>query len=341
MNVEESGHLKQTVLVGDIGGTNARFGLVSETDDGAYNHPEDIRSYATSEYSTVYDAIADYLSQFTGIQVQKACLAIATPVRSQHIKMTNNGWTFSLTELSQRFSLDFVKLINDFTGLALSIPRLSTDDLLQVSDGVKVEDGTMAVLGAGTGLGVSGLLPSANGWMPIEGEGGHVTLGATTQREFDIFQKQWDRFGHMSAERLLSGKGICDIYQSICEIDNKPIKELMASEISALAISGDCETCKEVMDLFFGWLGIVSGNLALTLGAQGGVYIGGGIVPRLIDAFNSSSYLQRFEQKGRFSNYLKNIPVFVIMDKYPALTGAAYALDDIYSHLGVSHHANL
>ncbi len=333
--------MKHRILVGDIGGTNARFAIVSELDDGSFNHPESIQSYSTSEYSTVYDAIADYLSQFAGIQVKKACLAIATPVRSQHIKMTNNGWTFSLAELSQRFNLDLVKLVNDFTGLALSIPRLSADQLLQVSDGVKVEDGTMAVLGAGTGLGVSGLLPSTNGWMPIEGEGGHVTIGATTQREFDIFQKQWGRFGHMSAERLLSGRGICDIYQSICEIDNKPIQQLQASDISALAISGDCNTCSEVMDLFFGWLGVVSGNLALTLGAQGGIYIGGGIVPRLIDAFKSSSYLQRFEQKGRFTNYLKNIPVFVIIDKYPALTGAAHALDDIYSHIGVSQHTNL
>jgi glucokinase len=333
--------LKHRILVGDIGGTNARFAIVSELDDGSFNHPESIQSYSTSEYSTVYDAIAAYISQFPDIQIKKACLAIATPVRSENIKMTNNGWTFSLTELCQRFDLDFIKLINDFTGLALSIPRLSSDQLLQVCEGVKVKDATMAVLGAGTGLGVSGLVPSRDGWMPIEGEGGHVTIGATTQRELAIFQKQWERFGHMSAERLLSGTGICDIYQAICEIDNKPIQSLQASEITALAISGECDTCGEVMDLFFGWLGIIAGNLALTLGGQGGIYIGGGIVPRLIEAFKDSSFFQRFEQKGRFSNYLKNIPVFVIIDKHPALTGAACALNDIYSHLGVSHNANL
>jgi glucokinase len=333
--------LNHRILVGDIGGTNARFGLVAEFGDGSFNHPEAIQSYSTSEYSTVYDAIADYISQFQGIQIKKACLAIATPVRSENIKMTNNGWTFSLTELCRRFELDFIKLINDFTGLALSIPRLSSDQLLQVCEGIKVKDATMAVLGAGTGLGVSGLVPSRDGWMPIEGEGGHVTIGATTQRELLIFQKQWERFGHMSAERLLSGTGICDIYLSICEIDNKPIQSLQASEITALAISGDCDTCSEVMELFFGWLGIIAGNLALTLGGQGGIYIGGGIVPRLIEAFKDSSFVQRFEQKGRFSNYLKNIPVFVIIDKHPALTGAACALNDIYSHLGVSHSTNL
>ncbi len=340
MKLEETGHITHRVLVGDIGGTNARFGLVSEFDDGSYNHPEAIQSYPTSEYSTVYDAIADYISQFPNIQIRKACLAIATPVRSETIKMTNNGWTFSLTEMCQRFNLEFVKLINDFTGLALSIPKLLSDQLLQVSDGIKVDSSTIAVIGAGTGLGVSGLLPSRDGWMPIEGEGGHVTIGATTQRELAIFQKQWERFGHMSAERLLSGTGLCEIYQSICEIDNKPKQQLQAYEISSRAISGTCPICKEVMELFFGWLGVVSGNLALTLGAQGGVYIGGGIVPRLLETFHGSSFMQRFEQKGRFSNYLKNIPVFVIIDKHPALTGAACALADVYSHLGVSHHEN-
>lgn len=336
MNSEQKSQSTYRVLVGDIGGTNARFGLVSEVDDGSYNHPQEVQSFATSQYPEVYDAIADYLSQFPGVQIRKACLAIATPVRSEIIKMTNNGWTFSLAELCHRFDLEYVKLINDFTGLALSIPKLSSDQILQVSHGEKVRSGTIALLGAGTGFGVSGLIPSSDGWMPIEGEGGHVTLGATNPRELAIFQKQWERFGHMSAERLLSGMGICDIYQSICEIDGKPAQVLQADEITSLASTGDCAVCHEVMELFFGWLGVVAGNLALTLGAQGGVYIGGGIVPRLLDQFQQSSFIQRFAQKGRFTDYLKKIPVYVIIDKHPALTGAACALDDIYSHLGVS-----
>lgn len=324
------------ILVGDIGGTNARFGLVRES-DGVYGNPQDIHTYSASRYEGIYDSICEYLTLHPDVKLKKASLAVATAVQNDEIKFTNSGWSFSLSQLFQQLNLESIKVINDFTGLALSIPKLNPDQLIQITQGSVVSDGSIAVLGPGTGLGVSGLLYTNEGWMPVEGEGGHVTLGATTTRELVLFQKIWDRYGHISAERILSGNGIVEVYQSLCVIDGVTPEFSLPAQVSSQAINGSCPICSEVMDLFFGWLGVVAGNLALTLGAQGGVFIGGGIVPRMLELFENSSFRDRYYQKGRFSDYLRSIPVYVISAEYPALTGAACALDEIYNHLGVSY----
>lgn len=328
------------ILVGDIGGTNARFALVSSSSKDSGYCATDIQVFPTDQYPSIYDAMSVYVSKFSNYRITQACLAIATSVKSEEINMTNNGWGFSLNEFKQRFNFEKFKLINDFTALALSLPGLSSDQLFKVCGEKKVADTALAVLGAGTGLGVSALIPSPSGWIPIEGEGGHCSIGAMTQGELEIFQRQYEQFGHMSAERLLSGSGIYHIYQTMCDIENKPAVLQSAAQVTNNAISGDCEICQRVMDLFFGWLGIFAGNVALTFGAQGGVYLGGGILPRLLTQLQQSSFIRHFGEKGRFSNYLKSIPVYVITEEYPAFSGAARALEEIYDHIGVSYSAS-
>ncbi len=321
-----------TTLVGDIGGSNARFGLVAE---GAPT-PGHVAGSSIDEHGSLADALDAYLQQFPDIRLRRACLAIATPIGGDTIRLTNSGWTFSIEQLRRRLHLDVLKVINDFTALALSIPGLSAEQLHQVGGGAPVANSAIAVIGPGTGLGVSGLVPTRGGWIPLEGEGGHVTIGATTHREFVLFRTLWDRFGHMSAERLLSGMAMADVYNTLCSLDGKRPEALSPQEITARATEGICSVCMEVMELFYGWLGLVSGNLALTLGARGGVYVGGGIVPRLLEPLQRSGFRRRFEERGRFCEYLKAIPVFVITAREPALNGAVLALDSSYDHIGIT-----
>lgn len=327
---------KLTTLVGDIGGTNARFGLVAE---GAYL-PDRCRSFSIYSHATIHDAIQCYLSEFPGVSLRRASLAIATPVCDDRIQLTNGSWGFSIAQLRQQLDIDQLKVINDFTALALSIPTLSASQLHQIGGGVAVPGRPLAVIGAGTGLGVSGLIPTPSGWMPLEGEGGHVTLGGTTPRECALFQTLWAKFGHMSAERLISGMAMIDVHGALSALDGREPEPLLPDEITARASDGSCPVCVEVMELFYGWLGVVSGNLALTLGARGGVYVGGGIIPRLLEPFEQSSFRQRFEERGRYSDYLRAIPAYVITADDPALAGAACALDTAYGHLGINQLRN-
>jgi glucokinase len=224
--------------------------------------------------------------------------------------------------------------------LALSLPYLAEKDLQLVSKGKNAPDAPIALIGPGTGLGVSGLQKQGNTWHPIQGEGGHVSMGANNVRELMLFDVLRVRHAHVSAERLLSGSGIEECYQILCELDDKKPKPLTAAEIShhwAEDREGSGEVCTEVMALFCHYLGVVAGNLALTLGAKGGVYIGGGIVPKLADAFIDSSFKQSFTDHGCYSDYLGSIPVYIIQAGQPALIGVAVALGDEYDDLGVGY----
>jgi glucokinase len=194
-----------------------------------------------------------------------------------------------------------------------------------------VGGGSAALLGPGTGLGVSGLLPGPAGWVPISGEGGHVTLGSADPFEAAVLAELAARFGHVSAERALSGPGLENLYRATCRVLGRPALELAAPAISAAALARQDAACEQTLALFCGLLGHVAGNLALTLGARGGVYIGGGIVPRLGEAFDRSPFRERFEAKGRFSAYLAAVPTWVLTaDTSPALLGAARALDELH-----------
>ena len=308
-------------LIADIGGTNARFALAFP--DGRIGS-ECILSGA--DYPDLIQAAAAYLREVAGPRPRRAAVAVATPISGDWIQFTNSPWSFSTEAARQALGLEQLLIINDFTALALALPLLGPDERRQVNEGTAVEKAPIGLIGPGTGLGVSGLVWSGHHWIPLETEGGHVTFSACDEREWAIYRVLQRRFDHVSPERLLSGPGLVNLYTALAELEGWSAEDLVPADITDRALTGSCRHCVEVLELFCGMLGTAAGNLALTLGARGGVYIGGGIVPRLGDFFDRSAFRTRFEAKGRFSDYLAAIPSWVITAVNPALRGVAAAL---------------
>jgi glucokinase len=244
--------------------------------------------------------------------------------------MINAPWSFSNEGLRQSLGLQQLRCLNDFTVLALALPALPDSDLRQVGGGAVQPRMTKALLGAGTGLGVSGLLPTPDGgWVPVAGEGGHVSLPSANEAEDRLIQALRARFGHVSAERVLSGKGLVLLYETHAALAGQAAASLTPAEVTQRGLAGSCTLCRAALHSFCEWFGAIAANLAVTLGAQGGLYIGGGIVPKLGDFFEQSGFRRRFDDKGRYSAYLGAIPVFVIHSDYPALLGASLARLDV------------
>jgi len=313
-------------LLGDVGGTNARFAWQDDADAPL----RDVATLATADHATLADAITAYLARLGRAAPPWCAIGIANPITGDRIRMTNCHWAFSISGMQNALGFERFVVINDFTALALALPDLPPAELRQLGGSAAVPRGPVALIGPGTGLGVSGLLAgdAPGRWVPLQGEGGHVTLAASSPREAAVLQVLRDEFGHASAERAVSGQGLEALYAAVCKLDAvADFAPLPAAEVSQRALAGRDAQCVEVLDLFCGFLGNVAGNLALTLGAVGGVYIGGGIVPRLGDAFTRSRFRACFEDKGRFRAYLEAIPVYVIHTQVsPALLGAARAL---------------
>jgi glucokinase len=310
-------------LVGDIGGTNARFAIVAAPG----RTPEHIRNLACAEHAGPEQAIRAYLALEQVTMPRVAALGIANPVTGDAVRMTNHRWAFSIEQLRGALGLERLVLVNDFTALALSLPELDPPDYRQIGGGQAQRGQPIALLGPGTGLGASGLIPCGDRLVPLEGEGGHVTLAARDPLEARIIALLAERYGHVSAERALSGAGLVALHGAIRTLAGAPALALTSAEVSARGLAGECPHCVGALNVFCALLGTVAGDLALTLGARGGVFIGGGIVPRLGAFFERSTFRARFEDKGRFAGYLAAIPTFVIDAPYPALVGAARALD--------------
>jgi glucokinase len=316
-------------LLGDVGGTNARWAWQAGPGQ-ALGH---VQSLPTADYATIADSIAAYLAGQGLPTPREAAFGIATAVTGDRVQMTNHGWAFSIEALGATLGTERVRVLNDFEALAHAIPALRTEDLRAVGGGRAEPGGALAVIGAGTGLGVSGLVPNGQGgWRVTVGEGGHATLPATNAREASLLAVLRERFGHVSAERgALSGPGLVHLYQALCTLDGLAAEPLDAAQIVRRALEAPSTlshaACAEVLHTFAAMLGTVAGNLALTLGARGGVYLGGGIVPRLGERFATLPFRARFEDKGRFGAYLTAIPTWVITAESPALIGAARALD--------------
>jgi glucokinase len=310
-------------LIADIGGTNARFAL--ESAPGVLDH---IEVLACGDYPSLEIAIRSYLEGRGNPRIEHAAIGIANPITGDWVQMTNHHWAFSIEATRLALGFSTLLVMNDFTALALSLPYLPAGELLQVGGGEALDGAPLALLGAGTGLGVSGLVPTANGLATaLAGEGGHASFAPFDERELEIWRYARSLHGHVSIERLLSGPGLKLIYEALSHISGETAEPLTASQISAQGLSGECVRCREAIDTFCAILGTAAADLALTLGARGGVYIGGGIVPKLGDYFARSPFRARFEDKGRFSAYLAAIPVYVIHSPWPALVGARAALE--------------
>jgi glucokinase len=311
-------------LLADIGGTNARFAW-QEQPGMPIRHAAVL---ACDEYAGLAEAIRAYLEMIGRAAPDHCGIAIATRVLGDRIAMTNRGWAFSIQSLQEAFGFRKLVVLNDFAALAMALPTLSASDTRQLGGLVAQPRAPKVVLGPGTGLGVSALLPIDDaGWTALAGEGGHATLAASNRREAEIIDRLREDVRHVSAERALSGAGLEALHRAV-QGTPANVERLDAAAIVRRAIANSDSTCREAVDLFCGLLGSFAGNLALTFDARGGVYIGGGIVPRLGHLLDESAFRVRFEAKGRSSSYLASIPVFLIQaDRSPALRGAAIAID--------------
>ncbi len=308
-------------LLADIGGTNARFALQS---DAGF---DDIEVLACADYPTLGEAMRAYLAKaaargLAAHSVRHAAIAIANPVEEDRVSMTNHHWSFSIEALRQEQGLDTLLVVNDFAALAMSLPHLAADGRQRIGGGIELPNRPIGLIGPGTGLGVSGVIPAGNRWIALAGEGGHVTFAPSTKEEVAILEALWTEFGHVSAERLLSGMGLELIHWALSG------KRIDAPGITSAALDGSASDCVKTVETFCAVLGSVAGNVALTLGATGGMYIGGGIVPRLGKLFAQSAFRARFEDKGRLSPYLARIPTYLITEQYPALRGVSAMLSD-------------
>ncbi|KQQ97024.1 glucokinase [Massilia sp. Leaf139] len=308
-------------LLADIGGTNARFAL--ETAPGKLAAT---MTLACADYPRFQDAVHAYLAN-CGVQVAHAVIAIANPVDGDAIRMTNHHWAFSIEAARAELGLATLLVVNDFTALAMALPSLGAADLMQVGGGQARAGCAIGLVGAGTGLGVSGLVADEGRWVALHSEGGHVAFSPSDEREVAVLRYGWQRYEHVSAERFVSGPGIALIREAIAASRNESVDlGLTPADIVARGLAGADPLCREAIDCFAGMLGTVAANLAVTLGAHGGIYIGGGVVPRLGDYFATSPFRARFENKGRFSAFTARIPTWVITASHPALAGAANIL---------------
>lgn len=324
-------------LLGDIGGTNARLALMTAPGEPVSH----VRHLPTSEFDGLQAAIEHYLGelQAEGALTRRpvwGSLGIAGPIVGDEVQMTNLGWSFSTRGLQRELGLARLCCLNDFNALAWSLPAIRADQLVQVG-GTHAEPGhPLALLGAGTGLGTSALVPvplqahDANQrWTALVAEGGHVTLPSSNEREAEVLRILHRRWEHVSAERVLSGAGLVILYEALCILRQQLPEPLTPSDVTERATSGQCPACEEAVSMFCDFFGTVASDLVLSLGALGGVYVGGGIIPKLGKTFVESGFRARFENKGRHRAYLAPVPVYVIHDPQAALLGAALALDHL------------
>lgn len=316
-------------LVADIGGTHARFAL----HDPATRALTAMRTIAAAEHPDIGSAARAYLRGVAAAGVDAACFAVAGPASMDLIEFTNSPWQFSRSMLERELGLARLRVINDFTALARGVPRIDPQGLHCLRAGVADAGAPIAVIGPGTGFGVSGLIPCHEPggtvhWVALSGEGGHVSFAPTCELEIALLRFLTRERDRASVERVLCGEGLASLYEFLAEHSGEPRRRREPAEITTLALTQQDALAQQTVELFCAILGSVAGDLALALGARGGVYIGGGIAPRILAALSASRFVERFLAKGRLANMLEPIPVYVILDPVAALRGAAEVLQE-------------
>lgn len=319
--MSETSKIPSRALVADVGGTNARFAVA----DLVTLDLTGVRSFPTAEQASLAEAIRYYLRDIAE-PVAHAGIAVAAPVTGDAVKLTNSPWSFVRAELARAAELEGVHVLNDFEALSLSLPHLAAEELHQIGGGAPMMQGTKVVLGPGTGLGVAGLVWSGDHWIAMPSEGGHVSLGAASEAELALIERLRAGREHLSVERALSGPGLSGLYQAVAASHGHSEEALTPPEVETRALSGDDEIAEEALDVFIAWLGRFAGDVALVLGARGGVYLGGGIAPKLLSRLAQGDFREAFEHKGRMKAYLEPIPIYVILAEFAALKGAAAGL---------------
>jgi glucokinase len=321
---------KELALVADIGGTNARFALMAP---GGHDIVAPL-ILACADFPGLAEAAEAYLKKTApAARPRLAAFDAAGPVVGDVVALTNHPWRIEISAVSRALGLERLDIINDFAALAYAVPRLTAADRATLRAGAKDAHGPIALIGPGTGLGVAAVIPNGKGgWLRIASEGGHVTMTAADDRDDAILAHLRRRFDHVSAERVLSGQGLINLHEAISTLSGEAAETLTPEQIAERGQAGD-PICKEALDRFFAMLGTVAGNLALTVGAQGGVVIAGGIVPRYLKEIAASDFEKRFLDKGRMRSYLEPIPVHVVTHPLPAFIGLAGLLGEMVDEM--------
>ncbi len=304
-------------LVGDVGGTNARLALC-DVDTGEIAQA---KTYSGLDYPSLEAVIQVYLKEHNAT-VTDGCIAIACPITGDWVAMTNHTWAFSIAGMKENLGFSHLEIINDFTAVSMAIPMLRPEHVMQFGGEAPLAGKPIAVYGAGTGLGVAHLIHADQRWISLPGEGGHVDFAPNSEEEGIILEHLREELGHVSAERVLSGPGLVNLYRAIVKSDDRLPENLQPKDVTERALADSCTDCRRALSLFCVIMGRFGGNLALNLGTFGGVYIAGGIVPRFLEFFKASGFRGGFEDKGRFKAYVQDIPVYLITHTQPGLLGA-------------------
>lgn len=308
-------------IVADIGGTNARFALVTgKTDLYSFEHIQILKG---ADFATFEDALSAYLATLGDIKPAAMCAAIAGPVTGDQIKMTNLSWAFSCEQVAKQFGFKAFVAMNDFAAVAAGVPLMTPEHLVTFKGGEVQEGGNKAVFGPGTGLGVAGVINHKGQWLPNPCEGGHINIAPSSAFEADVIKAAIAHHGHVSAESFISGPGLVNLYNAICEVEGREKAALEPKDVTAKALDGSDSTCVTTLNTFCSLLGSFAGNLALTYGATGGIYLAGGILPRFSDFVIKSDFATKFAHKGPMSRYVENIPAYLVTHDELAFNGAA------------------
>jgi len=323
------------LLIGDIGGTYARFALAHPNNPGFSGE----LTLRCADYETAEQGLADYLERSGAGNPAVICLAAAGPIVDGSVRFINNHWTIDGRDLRRKFPSSPVRLLNDFEAIAYSIPMLDKNDIQTIGIVPSRLEGksnfTLGVLGPGTGLGVGGLLGRAHGLYPIVGEGGHAGFAPETHMQFELLKQLRQRYERVSDERLISGPGLEDVYWALRKIHGEPSTSITAAEIFSRTLANEDVIAAESTQLFYEVLGQIAGNLALALGAYDGIYLAGGIVKRYPDLLITSSFRSGFENKGRHRSLMERVPTLLILHPQPGLLGASRCARELYRQMSV------
>lgn len=322
VNQDDETGLRFPILIGDIGGTNARFAILVDS----YAEPKEFPIVQTAAFATIDQAIQSAILDRTSVQPRSAVLAVAGPVDGDEIALTNCDWVVRPRAMFEEFGLSEIVVLNDFEAQAMAVVALGEEHLEKIGPGVPEPLGSRVVLGPGTGLGVAGLIHACHRWIPVRGEGGHMDIGPRTARDREIFPHIEPIEGRISGEQILCGRGLVNTYRAVAKADGNTPRFTMPAEITAAALDRSDPVAEEALALFVTCLGRTAGDLALVFMSRGGVYLTGGIAQKIIPALKNGAFRAAFEDKAPHRELLRSMPVYVITHPLAALAGlAAYA----------------
>ena len=321
-DVSKTDNLPFPILIGDIGGTNARFSILTD----AYAEPRHFPNVRTADFPTIDEAIQKTVLDTTSVQPRSAILAVAGPIDGDEIDLTNCDWIVRPKAMISELGFEDVLVLNDFEAQALAVASLPAEYREPIGDSGEPQLASRVVLGPGTGLGVAGLVHAQHTWFPVPGEGGHVDIGPRSDRDFQIFLHIERIEGRISAEQLLCGRGLVNIYRAICAADGIDPKLAIPADVTALGLSGEDRQAAETIELFVTYLGRLAGDMALIFMARGGVYLAGGISQKIVTALKKPEFRIQFEDKAPHSELMRTIPTYVVTHPLAAPAGlASYA----------------